>query len=208
MKSTLELRDQLGIYNNPFQLKIFISGNEEAGDCFVNICSEHENSRVETFYQSWLFDKKSGVVDILNSILRSVIYNCEKISAVVDNIGPGNNGRYLTIPMVEKIISTLSEKDTWRVDTGTNVWKKNFLVKEDGLVAGQKITLEYLSGKNKGSTVQKLLDWDIKEKFTLRFAGELVDNNVVQKVEKKEDGSFHVTTNKFDCLVNIIGQSV
>ncbi len=203
MKSTLELRSQLDLYNNPFKLLFSISGTESEKNCFVLVSLSHENHFGGIYYQGEPFATKAEVVNNLNTTLRIALFECEKVSTVASNIGPGNNGRYLTLSMVEKIISTLSENDTWKVFTGSKNWKKMFLIKEDGLVEGQKVTLKYLSGKKKGEVVQGALGSPIKVNYLIDFEGVMKEANPVEVLEDKGNGSFVVTTKDFTCLITI-----
>ncbi len=203
MESTLWLRYELDLYNNPFKLLFSISGTEAEKNCSVLISFKDEDRFGEIFYQGEPFATKAETVKNLGTTLRITLFNCEKVSTVVDNIGPGNGGRYLTLAMVEEIISTLSEDDIWMVCTGTKKWKKKFLIKEDGLVEGQKVTLKYLSGQKKDEIVQGVLDAPIKINYLIAFEGVLKEANPVEDLEEKSDGSFIITTKDFTCMITI-----
>ncbi len=206
MKSTntLFLSREIDLYNNPFKLSLSILGNELEKNCYVLISISDMGIFGDLFHQGQIFATKNEAVHALNITLRAAVFNCEKVSAIVDNIGPGDNGRYLTMSMVEKIISTLQQIDTWSMSTTTKNWKKMFLTKEDGLVEGQEVLLTYLSGENEGEAFKRKLDFEVKSGFSLHFEGQLRDDNIVKKVRNQPDGSFLVETKDFICSMVII----
>ncbi len=136
IKSTLFLSKEIDLYNNPFNLRFSISGSESNKSCCALISISDRGVFGDVFHQGQIFATKDEAVDILNTLLRTAVFNCEKVSAIVDNIGPGDNGLYLTMPMVEEIIANLRQSDTWSFCTLNREYKKMFLTKEDGLVEG------------------------------------------------------------------------
>ncbi len=135
-KNSLFLSKEIDLYNNPFNLRFSISGSESNKNCCALISISYEGVFGDVFHQGQIFATKDEAVDILNILLRTAVFNCEKVSAIVDNIGPGDNGLYLTMPMVDEIIANLRKSDTWSIYTGSKEYKKMFLTKKDGFVEG------------------------------------------------------------------------
>ncbi len=193
---------QLEIFSNPFNLSFILSGS--SSEWFEMIDISGPNVYKKQLFVGEHVASREEMIQRIRTLLANVLENGKKVFGVLPNEF-GENPRFLTKGMADKIIDTLQKPDTWRVDTHFSHWKKLFLTKQDGLIAGQKIVLIYKTGAMNGERRHLTIQSDIRKGYQMEFAGKLKDGNPVQSIETTAvEGTFLVSTRDFICTIDII----